>query len=101
MNIEQLLTRLEEYERGITPRGDGEWLVQCPAHPDNNPSLSIKDTEDKILLYCFAGCQPVEICEALDLNIMSLFKDDDGAKSSSPSREVARYNYIDLSLIHI
>ena len=96
MNIEQLLTRLEEYERGITPRGDGEWLVQCPAHPDNNPSLSIKDTEDKILLYCFAGCQPVEICEALDLNIMSLFKDDDGAKSSSPSREVARYNYIDL-----
>ena len=33
------------------------WIDRCPAHDDNNPSLSIKETSDgKLLLHCFAGC---------------------------------------------
>ena len=38
------------------------WIDRCPAHDDNNPSLSIKETSDgKLLLHCFAGARK-KIC---------------------------------------
>jgi putative DNA primase/helicase len=48
------------------------WLVCCPvpAHGngrgDQNPSLSIRDGDDgKLLAHCFAGCDPLDILDAL------------------------------------
>ena len=41
----------------------------CPAHEDNNPSLSITETKDgKLLLHCFCGCSFEEIIAAAGLN---------------------------------
>ena len=37
------------------PNGDG-WLIPCPCHQDDKPSLSIRDTDKGILVHCFAGC---------------------------------------------
>ena len=46
----------------------GGWIDRCPAHDDKNPSLSIKETSDGVLLLkCFAGCSFEEIIEAAGL----------------------------------
>ena len=44
------------------------YLVRCPAHNDNNPSLSIQDSLDgKLLWKCFAGCSQESVGAALKL----------------------------------
>ena len=46
------------------------FVACCPAHDDRSPSLSIKDTGEKILFHCFAGCSQNEVIDALvDLGI--------------------------------
>jgi putative DNA primase/helicase len=33
------------------------WMARCPAHDDREPSLSITDTKDgMVLVRCHAGC---------------------------------------------
>ncbi len=34
----------------------GKGLVHCPAHPDRRPSLSVRDTNGRVLFRCQAGC---------------------------------------------
>jgi putative DNA primase/helicase len=41
------------------------WLACCPAHDDKNPSLSLRDADDKVLVYCHAGCKQSAVIEAL------------------------------------
>jgi len=49
-------------------RSGGGWMAKCPAHDDNNPSLSIRDADGKVLLHCHAGCGQREVIEALKGN---------------------------------
>lgn len=49
MSTEEILERLECVS-GEYP----QYMARCPAHNDNRPSLSIKEVEDKTLIYCFA-----------------------------------------------
>ena len=44
---------------------DGKWIACCPAHDDKNPSLSITQTHDKVLVHCFAGCEQRDVLQAL------------------------------------
>ena len=44
--------------------GDG-WTACCPAHEDKNPSLSLTDKGDRVLVRCHAGCTQDEVIEAL------------------------------------
>lgn len=44
-----------------------------PAHDGRTHSLSVKITGNRVLLYCFAGCQPDEIMNFLRLPISALF----------------------------
>lgn len=41
------------------------FMCCCPAHDDRSPSLSITDSDNNILLHCFAGCTFEEITCAL------------------------------------
>jgi hypothetical protein len=41
------------------------WMARCPAHRDNNPSLSLRDANGKILVHCFAGCSQDDVVAAL------------------------------------
>ncbi len=66
--IEKLLERLEGV-RG----GKGRWQAQCPAHDDRLPSLAITETDDKVLIHCFAGCSPVEVMDSVGLELGDLF----------------------------
>jgi len=47
-------------------RTGGSYLVQCPAHADRNPSLSIRAGEEgRIHVHCFAGCDKHSVKQAL------------------------------------
>jgi len=41
------------------------WIARCPAHDDNNPSLSIRDAERQVLVCCHAGCDQHAVIAAL------------------------------------
>lgn len=52
------------------------WSVCCPAHDDHHPSLGVMEGDGgRIVLNCFAGCQPRAICGALGLTLADLFQD--------------------------
>jgi hypothetical protein len=42
------------------------WVACCPAHDDQNPSLSINDGNDgRVLVHCHAGCEQPAVIDAL------------------------------------
>ena len=47
-------------------KADTEGKGRCPAHDDKNPSLSVKQDGDRLLLHCFAGCEYEAIVEVLE-----------------------------------
>ena len=78
MNSTALLNRLQ----GVSCRGENRWAARCPSHDDRGPSLSIKENDGKLLVHCFAGCQPTEVCASLGLSVSDLFDNT----SPRPSR---------------
>ena len=63
-DIRDVLSRLD----GIRSSGPNRWMARCPAHSDRTPSLSVRWTGDRVLLYCFAGCSYQDIVNALGLS---------------------------------
>ena len=43
----------------------GNYLVRCPAHADDSPSLSICDGDGGLKVHCFVGCLPRDIYAAI------------------------------------
>lgn len=43
----------------------GNYLVLCPAHEDDSPSLSLRDTDRGLQVHCFAGCAPGDVYAAI------------------------------------
>lgn len=48
----------------------GKWhgpiaMCRCPAHADNDPSLSLRQGDRGILVNCFAGCTPEDVLREL------------------------------------
>ncbi len=85
--IEALLSSLE----GVKPAGDGKWYARCPAHDDKSPSLSIKDTGERVLIYCFAGCCAEDVVLAAGLTWKDLYPDKwDAAYASATCGKVSR-----------
>lgn len=68
------------------------WRARCPAHEDKNPSLSISDTAEKILIVCHAGCSADSVCKSVGVSLKDLFHNH--SKSHAPV-EVASYDYRD------
>jgi hypothetical protein len=66
--VDDLIGRLE----GVRPRGDGRWMARCPAHSDRTASLSIRADGDRILLHCFAGCDPDAVTGAVGMELRDL-----------------------------
>lgn len=67
--IEQLLVRLE----GARQTAAFQYVAKCPAHDDGSPSLSVRDLGDRVLIHCFAGCEPGEVMTAAGLSLADLF----------------------------
>jgi hypothetical protein len=68
VGVHTVLTRL----RSVRRNGAG-FLARCPVHEDRSPSLSIRETDSKILLHCFTGCAIEMVCAAIDLKVSDLF----------------------------
>jgi putative DNA primase/helicase len=75
VKTEEVLSRLKAVRRA-----SNGWLARCPAHEDHSPSLSIRESNGKILLHCFAGCAVGAICEALKIKLGNLFSEPRGSR---------------------
>ncbi len=71
--IENLLPRLER----VRQTSADSWIASCPGplhqHGDRNPSLSIRQADDRLLLCCHTGCGNDEIMAALGMTLADLF----------------------------
>src|SRR5262249_36504462 len=67
----------------------GNYLVRCPAHEDNRPSLSIADGKHGFVLYCFAGCDARDIFAATRRKDGQLL--DDRAPAPPPTKGAAEH----------
>ena len=69
-NAEALLSRLD----GVKRTGPDRWSGRCPAHDDNSPSLSVRETEEgRLLVRCFAGCTFENIIAAAGVDVSAMF----------------------------
>lgn len=71
IQTDALIARLD----GARQLGPDRWQARCPAHEDRSPSLSIRITDDKLLVHCFSGCAPDDILAAVGLSWSDLFSD--------------------------
>ncbi len=79
---------------GVKPQNNGQYLALCPGHPDTNPSLSVKEADDKILVQCFAGCELADILKPLNLEPKDLFLNSHKADTKPEHRTIeAVYHY--------
>jgi hypothetical protein len=98
--VDLVLDRLE----GVKQRGEG-YQARCPAHEDNEPSLSVAEGDDgRALVKCFAGCEVEEIVSALGLEMKDLFERRNGQrgggsytsqKTTSTDQPATLENYAD------
>lgn len=73
---------------GLRVRANGtKAMIQCPAHDDQDPSLSVTKIEGQVLIHCHAGCATADILAALGLTTRDLFDDPIGVT----------YTYTDLN----
>ena len=49
-------------------QSQGRTMALCPAHADTDRSLSVKESDGKVLVKCFAGCTFDEIRDALGIS---------------------------------
>jgi len=67
--IDKVLSRLPDHRA----TADG-FKAPCPTHEDLNPSLSIRETQDGVVLVkCFAGCSQEKVVSGLGLHMADLF----------------------------
>ena len=63
MLLDELLDRLERVQKS-----GANYTARCPAHQDRAPSLSIREGDDRLLLFCHAGCDQDSILDAIGLS---------------------------------
>jgi hypothetical protein len=84
MTAEHIAKQLHGRKSGVG------WMARCPAHNDNNPSLSLTDADGKVLVHCHAGCEQRAVVDAL--RALGLWPEDE-----KRSVIVATYDYTDES----
>jgi hypothetical protein len=75
--LHRILDALREHGSTIK-EGGATTMAQCPAHDDNNPSLSLRRRNDDrgAILKCHAGCSHLDVLAALGLTECDLYDDD-------------------------
>lgn len=70
MSADALLSRLDQ----VRSSGHGRWTACCPAHADSSPSLAVRELDDgRVLVHCFAGCEPQRVLASVGLSFDDLF----------------------------
>ena len=82
--LEQFVSQLQSVKQ--TPSG---YEARCPAHDDKHASLSVGLGKDgRILVHCHAGCSVVQVCQAMQVPMSSLFP------RSGASKIERTYDYV-------
>jgi len=89
-DINDLLNRLSK----VRQTGAGKWISCCPAHEDKSPSLSVRQADDRILIYCFAGCSVDDVVSSVGMSLSDLMPESLG--HNKPFEGVPKYNKSDL-----
>ena len=94
MTFQEILARFPNAKKN----GDG-YTDCCPAHPDRDPSLSIKEGDDgRTLLLCRAGCATENIVAAKGLRMADLFPPEaPGSERHNKPDIIAVYDYTDAT----
>jgi hypothetical protein len=92
--VKKVGAALRAHGSKIVPHG-GCWMVQCPAHEDRTPSLSLAQGDVGAVLCCQVGCDTGDILEVLNLTWPDLFDEPRKARDEAPRRVVAEYHYAD------
>jgi 5S rRNA maturation endonuclease (ribonuclease M5) len=72
------------------------WKAKCPAHPDKQPSLAIKETPGGgCFVKCHAGCDKDAVLAALGLTLPDLMPPKQFTPSAARSRQERAYDYTD------
>lgn len=71
MNISDIVPLLNHVRR----LSDNRYIACCPAHEDKNPSLSLRESGKRILVFCHSGCNFKEITNALGIDPQDWFDD--------------------------
>jgi hypothetical protein len=93
VTVRDFLTRLDS----VRPRGTGRWVARCPVHQDTSPSLSIGEGVGRILIHCFASCEPTDIVAALSLTMADLFSDVPTPHGHRPAPKSVKIDRINLA----
>ncbi len=88
MTMSEFLTRFPDAKRS-----GGGFVAKCPAHEDNNPSLSIRQGETMILVKCHARCATADVLHSVGLGFADLRLNGDGMATKAERRIVAAYDY--------
>lgn len=98
--MEQTFNDIKQRLDGVIETGDDQFKAKCPAHDDHEPSLSVTNKGDKILLYCHTGCESQTIAEKLGYKMADLFKQETSSKKSGNIEAVYKYFNESMDLIH-
>jgi hypothetical protein len=84
MRAEDLAQTLHAHRVG------GEWRARCPAHRGDGTSLSIRDGDIGVLVYCWShGCSLHDICRAAGIKPRDLFYDPEKGLATQRARREA------------
>jgi hypothetical protein len=60
---------------GLRQTSATTWIARCPAHKDRTPSLSIRETADRLLIRCHTDCAAEDVLTAVGLTFRDLYRD--------------------------
>lgn len=86
MHIEEIIDRFHNVKK----IGDKQYQCSCSVHKDDKPSLTIAEEDNKILMYCHAGCDTKDILAKVGLQEKDLFNN-----VQEKPRVIAEYIYSD------
>ena len=69
--LHEILERLDKVKKF-----GGKYLACCPVHNDRNPSMSVTEKDNKVLIYCHA-------CGASGLDVVLPASSDDTQRNKS------------------
>lgn len=88
---------LHDAIQAIRRDGDGQYNVQCPAHDDHRPSLSVeRGRNGGIILKCHAGCDTKTVLDNAGLTWADVMPEDVKPANVVPTRTIVEtYDYRD------
>jgi hypothetical protein len=102
----KLLDRL----RRVKATSNTSWIASCPTsahkHGDRSRGLSVRAADDRVLIYCHAGCGAVDVVEALGLTLADLYDRPsehhcDPSHSRIPARDLLEIISAEASVVGV